>query len=112
MVAPPCIHMCEMLFLLLHFAETLTYPDCTKSHLQHSLRTFSELKSYLLNQCFKLWFDHLQDENSQGDFVGMISRQNMAALLAQHGKDAEAIDLSAKVEVRGTLLLYDSVCLH
>ncbi|KAG2483148.1 hypothetical protein HYH03_017993 [Edaphochlamys debaryana] len=38
-------------------------------------------------------------EGKKGNFVGMISRRNVGALLDEHGADAAAVDLSSKVEV-------------
>jgi hypothetical protein len=43
------------------------------------------------------------DEDSAGDFLGMVSRKNVQALLDAAGKGAEAVDLSSKIEVRSSV---------
>lgn len=42
----------------------------------------------------------LQGDDKPGDFVGMVSRKNLTALLEQHGPECEDIDLTPRVEVR------------
>ena len=45
------------------------------------------------------------DKASKGNFVGMISRRNVAALLDAHGVEAAAIDLTSKVHREGVAAL-------
>ncbi|GIL88475.1 hypothetical protein Vretimale_15336 [Volvox reticuliferus] len=45
-----------------------------------------------------------EDKTSKGNFVGMISRRNVALLIDEQGVDAAAIDLTPKVEVAPILI--------